>query len=377
MTPREAALAVGLFFLALALALALAGAGPGAPGARGGAEAGARRREGAPRLRKPAPSGAPHRLGRALQRFARRLPAVRPAVHHPLDAAGYSALRVGGAPAAKPRRPWTAYATWAELDADPGALAAYFAARTEAINNPAFEWGGVFAALAPLLHENREYIGVLNAGADGRTLEVTALEASPLETGSIEGRFAGVPEELVAKYGERPALFIFHTHPADTRGSPLPSSQDLTAAIYLGVLGRFAASVVVSRYGALVYGPDWGAYKAVNQARDWELALLNLCHDVAAAHEAVRSWDFWTLADYFAFYPRHRLFFSFAPSAELVGELRRFRFCQDLESSADLELLGELRADILDHSRRAGPAPPPGPPPLAASLSRHPALRLR
>lgn len=373
---------VVLLILAILLACALAGrrGGPellGLPLALGGALAGASRE--APPAPPPRlhPRGL-HTLGVALERYAQTLGPEHALAVHPLDRDRYEALPEqgpsgGGAEpkgaepkgaepkgaepkGAKPKsaKPWSAYPSWGALHGDKKAVAAYFAQRAEALNNPDFDWAPVLRELAPRLLENREYIGLVNAEADGRTLRLEACEASPIEAGTMESdtAFAAVPAELVRAYAERPALFLFHTHPSDPRGSPLPSSHDLSTALYLAAAGRFAGSVVVSRYGALLYTLDWGGYKAVNEAKDWGLALSNLSHDVVAAHEAVRSWAAHSLADYLAFYPRHRLMLVAWPSAEMVADSRRFTYLWNLETPIDHELIAEHREDIARHLER-------------------------
>jgi len=309
-----------------------------------------------------------HPVGVALERYARALGPEHVVAVHPLDRDRYEPLARGGTGGdAKPRTPkkrapapppaqkrWTEYATWKELQADEGATAEYFAQRAEAINSPEFDWGPVLREILPRLAEGREYIGLVDAEEDGKTLRLKAYEASPIEAGKTDSEttFAAVPAELVTKYAERPALFMFHTHPADPRGSPLPSSHDLSTAAYFAATGRYAASVVISRYGVLIFTLDWSGYKAVNEAKDWSLALSNLSHDIVASHEAVRSWSAHSLADYLAFYPRHRLFFAAYPSPEMVADGRRYTYIWNLETPIDHELITEHREEIAKHRER-------------------------
>jgi hypothetical protein len=246
---------------------------------------------------------------------------------------------------------WTSYATWDELSTDRAATEAYLAERERVLSDPDLDWGAVRAAMAPKLLEDREYIGLVNLGPDGRTLYVLDSAASPITASEMRSdtSFAGIPAALVEKMASRPALFIFHTHPADPRCCPLPSSHDLSTAIWHGATYRYAADAVISRYGVLVYGLDWSAYKAIDEAKDWKLATLNLSHDVVAAHEAVRSWSKYTLPDYFAFYPRHRLLFLAYPSPELIGDERKFEFLWDLETPIEHDLISDHSGDIEKH----------------------------
>jgi hypothetical protein len=306
-----------------------------------------------------------HSLGTALHDYARTLGPEHALEPHPLERDHYGPHgRGGGAapaaksiakPIAKPKKPWTDYGSWEELQKDEGAYHAYFQQRSDVLNNPDLDWGAVLADMEPKLREDREHIGVVNLDADGRTLRIVASEASPLIAGEMDSEtaFAGVPGELVAKYAARPGLIIFHTHPADPRASPLPSSHDLATAIYFGATSRFAACAVISRYGVLVHGLDWAAYKALHEAKDWKLAVLSLSHDVVAAHEAVRSWSSWTVEDYLKFYPRHRMLMFVYPSPTMVGDSRRFSYLGNLESPIDHDLIREYGSDITDHRAQA------------------------
>jgi len=249
---------------------------------------------------------------------------------------------------------WTSCESWDALKKDEELTAAYMSDRTAAIDNPIFDWSSVMASIIPLLQKNHEYIGIANVEPGSTLVKITAMESSPIKAGTMSGvtDYAGVPSKLVAKYANRPAMFLFHTHPADLRGSPLPSSQDLVTAINFGATARFAASIMISRYGVFMYGPDWNAYRAISQAKEWKLALLNFSHDVVAGHEAVRSWSEHTVSDYFSFYPRFRMFLNVFPLPELIGDTRRFKYMWDLESPVDHDLIREHVDDITAHHAR-------------------------
>lgn len=253
--------------------------------------------------------------------------------------------------AKKAKKDWQLYKSWDDLKKDSGASADYFTARAAALNRPEFDWSSVYASIAPLLNEPREYVGIVGVEPDGRTLKLLASEASPdaIGEGVSATYFAGVPADLVAKYADRPALFFFHTHPADERASPLPSSPDLATAIYFGATARYAASAVISRFGVLVYGLGWTGYKAINSANDWKLALLNYTHDVVAANEAVRSWNWHNLQDYTDFYPKMRMFFYAHPSPQMVATGVHPPIMHCLESDIDHTIISEYSADIARH----------------------------
>jgi hypothetical protein len=270
--------------------------------------------------------------------------------------------RRGGGARPPPRR-WETYDSWDSLKADKYAFLGYYRDRERVLKNPNLDWGAVLARVRPLLAESREHIGIVNLEADGVTLRLEASEASPLEAGKLpaneyhETVFAGVPGELVEKYAGRPGLILFHTHPADPQGSPLPSPQDLVASIYMGAGVEFAANAVISRYGVLVYGPDTAALEAMAKAKDQRLALLNYLQDIIGAYTALRSWSEFTLDEFFSFFARHRMFMFLFPSPELVGAKRRDRFIGNLEAPVNTQLIMEHVQMVLDHKAQTQPAP--------------------
>lgn len=297
-----------------------------------------------------------HALGHAMYRYAMEH-AEGDGLDLPSDGSDGSAAVEGGAAAVEggsASSAWTTFKSWRELNKNKVALQAYTHARNRALNNPAFDWRHVMDVIGPLLREKREYIGLINVEPDGRTLKLGDFEASPEGVGESGNPlvFASIPSELVEKYSSRPALFLFHTHPDDPRAGPFPSSHDLSTALHYATRAQFAASVVISRYGPLVYGLDHEGYRAVQSARDWKLAALNLSHDVVAAHEAVRSWSEHSIAEYMAFYARHQMFLFSYPTPELVGDMRRLRLLQTVEHPIDYDLLDEHRSVIEDHTAR-------------------------
>jgi hypothetical protein len=141
-------------------------------------------------------------------------------------------------------------------------------------------------------------------------------------------------------------LFMFHTHPLDLRGSPLPSSYDLSAALYFGSISRFVASVIISRYGILMYGLSLSGYKFLTRSKDYNLAILNLSFDIIAAHESIRSWSKWKLSDYIDFYKRYKMFMYVFPSAEYIADNVKYDYEWNLTNPISHELIIDHYEDI-------------------------------
>lgn len=237
---------------------------------------------------------------------------------------------------------WTDYESWDELVQNKAATEEYLRQRAAVLSRPDLDWTRVTSVLAKKLKKPREYIGIANVESDGKTVTIKSMSSGRVGTGG-ELYFAALPGNLVAEYTSRPAMFIFHTHPCDERCHPFPSGHDLVTQIALGAAGRYAAGVVISRYGVLMYGLDAKGYDAIQSAKDKRQAMLNLQHDVVAAHEAIRGWSNYTNDDLIAFYKRHRMFLIVYPTPAMVGDSQQ-QWSRSLESSIDYELIAERAA---------------------------------
>lgn len=298
-----------------------------------------------------AEAGAHHPLGNALGEFARGLDLEKERV-------GGGASTGGGAAAAK--KHWTEYSTYADLvSGSKKGVAEYEQARAAAMQNPDYDWAPVLAKVNPLLADSHEYIGIVNLEADGRTLRLDGLEASPVKAGEANDglTFASVPAAMVEKWARRPALFLFHTHPADPRGSPLPSTHDISTSIYLSSI-NWAINAVISRYGVFVYGMGRQALEAIHASKNFALAVANFSHDVVASHQSMRSWGPHTLADHIDFFRRYRMHCYVWPSSEVVSKLGNPEpEVYDLLSPIDHEII-ETHRDIGRKAMRAAPRIP-------------------
>ena len=246
------------------------------------------------------------------------------------------------------KKRWTEHATYADLiSSGKKGVAEYEQARHAAMQNPDYDWAPVLAKVNPLLADNHEYIGIVNLEADGRTLRLDGLEASPVKAGTAKDgiTFASVPAAMVEKWARRPALFLFHTHPADPRGSPLPSTHDISTSIYFSSI-NWAINVVISRYGVFMYGANVQALETIHASKNFTLAVANFSHDVVAAHQSMRSWGPHTLADHIDFYRRYRMYCYVWPTSEAVSKLGNPELeTYDLLSPIDHEII-ETHRDI-------------------------------
>ena len=243
---------------------------------------------------------------------------------------------------------WAQYQTWQKLRRHRKALQSYVQDKLSILTNPDLDWSKVLSFVVPKLHDSYEYIGLANIENDNKTMYVSEIYKSDIKIGSIDSEttFASISSKLVEQVGKIPALFMFHTHPANIEACPLPSSQDLSTAIYYATNGHYAASMIISRYGILLYGinDDMMKYFYRHNKKDFELARANYAHDVVAAHESMRSWGSHTLKDYIDFYERYRMFLYIYPSSEFVAQHKSRTF--DLLSPIDHEVIEIHRHDI-------------------------------
>jgi hypothetical protein len=129
----------------------------------------------------------------------------------------------------------------------------YITDRNNARKEFLFNWDKVFEKVMPYVNnEKNEAIGVIRVESDKKTLYVHEMEMAPhmKPNGSYA---AGVPYELVKKYSNIPAYFIFHTHPKEANGDPLPSDADIYTCLLDCYYYKYVGHVVIGEYGAVVY----------------------------------------------------------------------------------------------------------------------------
>ena len=248
---------------------------------------------------------------------------------------------------------WTEFESWDKLQKDSIAKKEYLDEKIKILEYPNLDWSNVLKEINPLLKESREYIGIINLDKKTNKLYVKKYEGSPTsaEDEDSETTFASIPSNLVNKYYNMVGLFMFHTHPEDLRGSPLPSSYDLSAALYFGSISRFAASVIISRYGVLMYGLSTNGYNFLTKSKDYNLAILNLSFDIISAHESIRSWTNWKLDDYIKFYERYKMFMYIFPTSSYIADGIKYTNEWDITSPISYDLILEHYDDINNYNK--------------------------
>lgn len=230
---------------------------------------------------------------------------------------------------------WTQHKSWSSLLKDETALRYYIADRDSVWSNTNLDWSKVNEEMLPKLHDDFEYIGLINLDDDGITLRVSQLFKSNVKKGksNLKYSFAYVPAELVKKVTDIPALFIFHTHPYGGWG--MPSDYDLVTSIYHGTGGRYAADIVISEYGVILYTVNNDTRKSiVNEKNIYKANFIRYQYtlDVIMGYSSMRSWKFHRIQEIEDFFYKYRMLFRVYPSSKYVASTDKWQY----DLSADI-----------------------------------------
>jgi proteasome lid subunit RPN8/RPN11 len=148
---------------------------------------------------------------------------------------------------------WDDYTSWDDLMNDEKLWKKYLTTRYNLCKDFLFDWTEVLKATHHAVYnETNEYIGIIKLRNDNKTLYVDKMESANDET-STKSYLRSVPANLVRKYTDMPAAFIFHTHPSKLNADPFPSDADLVKATYNAYDRLFFGECVISEYGIFVY----------------------------------------------------------------------------------------------------------------------------
>lgn len=243
-----------------------------------------RRGGGEPRGEGLGPALLDYHLAAAQDRHLEAVGAKPPRAPSPSDA------KTGGAP----ERPWTEYESWTALRAAPAAYDAYWRDRTAARAKLPADWTAVRETLAPLLKEDREWIGLINL-VDGAP-QVVHKEPGPTKL-STAGPGAELPAEVVERVACRPAMYLFHTHPKGL--SSMASPVDASTAVMGLYGGHYAGHVIVAPEVIALYTPTNSTINRLWDETHPHLAAMRTALDVYSSVAALRSWGtFYSYTDF-------------------------------------------------------------------------------
>lgn len=281
-----------------------------------------------------------------------------PLAHHSLQYL-MSAAYLGGGGTPKGKKPWTRYPSWDALSKDEEAVAEYTAVAHQVLENLTLDWSGVLAKLQDLVYADREWAGRINL-VHGKP-KIVELVPSPFAVGEgplPKGTSAMTPKDLIAKLANKPALFLFHTHPGEGASSTMPSPMDIASAAWIAYTGEFAAELMISPYGVFMYGPVSSFRRAVwaegHTPRDAYLATLRRIVDLLSALSGSRSWQApWTLDDFRRTLHMHGMEYIVFPTDRYAQALHRWVYTTP-SSATNFEEIQEYQTEIQQLEKELG-----------------------
>lgn len=220
----------------------------------------------------------------------------------------------------KKKHNWYKFNTWKELNADKKARIEYIQDRNYARSHMTFDWKLIYKKVMPYIYckKTHEYVGVIRAESNGKSLYVHKMESSNIST-SKGNALRYVPANLVSKYSKIPSYFMFHTHPANIGGEAYPSDIDIYSAILNTYYGRFVGEIVVSEYGIIIYYLSNEKAKKISQTTNPELSLFHFCYDIVMAWNVISHKDKFKLTDQVNFLKEYGVIMMVIPTPNYVA----------------------------------------------------------
>lgn len=244
-------------------------------------------------------------------------------------------------------RHWTEFATWESLFKNKKATSQYLKDREWTIREKNFDWSEVTPVVMGKLTESREYIGRINFDPRTKKMVVVEMLPSPTRVGDVgEGSqaFAEIPADFVKRVADKPALFMFHTHPHG--GFEFPSPADVVAATLGLVARRFAGDIVVSQYGIHLFQVPPYLDREIARHADPYGHVSKILFDFVSSYNSIRSWAFFSIKSMNSLFIRFRFWCITYPTSKYVAtEI----MAQDVnrEVEHDESLLKRLRSRMM------------------------------
>ena len=155
---------------------------------------------------------------------------------------------------------WQKIRTWPELRADTVAMGSFMIDRRRVLSAlgvikyrrppgvPAMkgiDWGKLHKELLPLAKKEETWFGNINIVPHGDKFKAVVVH---------KVRDGEDAPSAFKEMSDTPSMLSFHTAPGDTCASMFPTGQDYALSVVNGYGGRFAANIVVSKYGLVAYG---------------------------------------------------------------------------------------------------------------------------
>lgn len=203
---------------------------------------------------------------------------------------------------------------------DPDAWHQYLVDRENAQMSFYFDWNLVLEEVMPLVNDKTvEYIGIIRARDDKKTLYVHKIESSNSNERVSNSYVRSVPVELVKKYSAIPGYFMFHTHPAGVNADPMPSDVDLYMAIVNTPYRQFMGEIVIGEYGIIVYYLNNIRFDNILKQGS-KLAFYTYCYDVIMAWNSINSMTVIRLQDRLLMAEKYGITMLIVPSPLYISD---------------------------------------------------------
>ncbi|CAN10142.1 pF317L [African swine fever virus Benin 97/1] len=147
----------------------------------------------------------------------------------------------------KEKKHWTEFESWEQLSKSKRSFKEYWAERNEIVNTLLLNWDNVRGAIKKFLDDDREWCGRINM-ING-VPEIVEIIPSPYRAGEnvYFGSEAMMPADIYSRVANKPAMFVFHTHP--NLGSccgGMPSICDISTTLRYLLMGWTAGHLIIS-----------------------------------------------------------------------------------------------------------------------------------
>jgi hypothetical protein len=217
---------------------------------------------------------------------------------------------------------WYNFDNWEELENDKFAWMQYKIDRKKARYNFLFDWSDIIKELSPIVNkDNIEYIGIIRARPDKKTLYVHEMESTVNSNISNKSYLYTISDKFVKKYIKIPGYFLFHTHPKN--GDAMPTDSDIYMSLLHSLTQYFIGEVVVGSYGIIIYYLNDKRYNDIIK-QGGLLAFYTFCYDVIMSWNSVNSMESIRLDDRLLLLEKFGLTMILIPSALYIS-LNQFK----------------------------------------------------
>jgi hypothetical protein len=214
---------------------------------------------------------------------------------------------------------WYEYDTWESLKNNKSHWKQYLDDRICGRKHFKFNWDEILKTVMPLVNnETVEYMGVIRARDDKKTLYVHSLESSKNDTTTSNTYVRSVPAEIVAKHKEIPGYFLFHTHPAKI-SDPFPSDGDIYFALHDNIDKHFLGQIVIGAYGIIIYYLPDKRFDEIMMQGDM-LAFYTFCYDVIMSWNSINSMGRIKLRDKIKIIEKFGVNMIIIPSSDYISD---------------------------------------------------------